>query len=147
MHLHWPAPRARVRRRLRSRKPTRASRTHRRQGRRQPARPALCCAPRAPGGGEPKQVYAKTASLTPPGSSSQGIPDGRGTLIELWVLDPGNRSTAGASGQPCPQHNPCGRGRPSGRQTVRTVGVPLCGLWIKVFLDTLRGHWWMNKRQ
>jgi hypothetical protein len=30
---------------------------------------------------------------------------------------------------------------------VRTVGVPLCGLWIKVFLDTLRGHWWMNKRQ
>jgi len=52
------------------------------------------------------QVYAKTASFTPPGSSSQGIPDGRRTLIELWVLDTGNRSTAGSSGQPCPQHNP-----------------------------------------
>jgi len=52
------------------------------------------------------QVYAKTASLTPPGSPSQGIPDGRRTLIELWVLDAGNRSTAGASGQPGPQHIP-----------------------------------------
>jgi hypothetical protein len=61
------------------------------------------------------QVYAKTASLTPPDSSSQVIPDGRRTLIELWVLDAGNRSTAGASGQPCPQHDPCGPGSPSGR--------------------------------
>ena len=69
------------------------------------------------------------------GSSSQGIPDGGRTLIELWVLDAGNRSTAGASGQPCPQHNPCGRGRRGERQTVGTVGVPLCSLWIKALLD------------
>jgi hypothetical protein len=59
MHLHWPTPRARVSRRLRSRKPTRASRTHRRQGRRQPARPAPCCAPRAPGGGEPIRLMQR----------------------------------------------------------------------------------------
>ena len=51
-----------------------------------------------------------SVSFTPPSSSSGVIPDGGRPLIELWVLDAGNRRAAGASGQSYPQHGARGRG-------------------------------------
>ena len=49
-------------------------------------------------------------SFTPPSSSWGVRPDGGRPLVELWVLDAGNRRAAGASGQSYPQHGPRGRG-------------------------------------
>jgi hypothetical protein len=45
----------------------------------------------------------------------EDIPDGSRSLIELRVLDAGNRCTAGASGQSYPQHGARGRGEGTAR--------------------------------
>ena len=49
-------------------------------------------------------------SFSTQSSSSGVIPDGGRPFIELWVLDAGNRRTAGASGQSYPKHGARGRG-------------------------------------